>query len=193
VSATLCLNADYSPLGVNPLSTMSWKEAIRLVYLDQVDVIEYYSDWFVHSPSVTMQVPSVVVSKTFVKSSRTVKFNKHNLCIRDDYTCQYCRQKFDTKSLTMEHVVPRCLGGKTNFTNIVMACRACNTKKGHRTDIKPRKEPLKPSIGEIIAKVKRLPIVIPDETWIPYIGWSPGLITVKSLKENIDFRETIST
>ncbi len=191
MSVTLCLNADYSPMGVSPLSTLSWRDAIKLVYLGQVDVIEQYADWFVHSPSVTMQVPSVVVSKTFVKSSRTVKFNKQNLCIRDDYTCQYCLQKFETKGLTMEHVQPRCLGGKTSWTNLVMACHRCNTRKGHRTDIHPCRAPYKPTIGEIVSKVKKQPIVIPNRNWIPYIGWSPHLVTVKALKENIDFRESI--
>lgn len=179
MNATLVLNADYSPLGVAPLSTLTWKEAVKLVYLNQVDIIENYSDWFVHSPSVTMPVPSVVVSKTFVKSGRTVKFNKSNLCIRDDYTCQYCGEKFEMKSLTMEHVTPRCLGGKTNWTNVAMACNRCNTRKGHRTDVKPMRMPYKPLIGEIVSKVKKTPVIIPNENWIPYIGWNPSLVSIR--------------
>jgi 5-methylcytosine-specific restriction endonuclease McrA len=184
MSTTLVLNADYSPLGVAPLSTLNWKDSIKLVYLDQVDVIENHEHWFVHSPSVTMQVPSVVVSKTFVKSSRTVKFNKQNLCIRDDHTCQYCAQRFDLKNLTMEHVTPRCFGGKTNWTNVAMACSRCNTRKGHRTDVRPIREPYKPTIGEIISKVKKTPVTIPNSNWIPYIGWTPSLVVVRP--PNID-------
>jgi 5-methylcytosine-specific restriction endonuclease McrA len=186
MNATLVLNADYSPLAVAPLSTLNWKEAIKLIYLNQVDVIEEYNDWFVHSPSVTMQVPSVVVSKTYVKSSRTVKFNKQNLCIRDNYTCQYCNQVFDLKSLTMEHVVPRCHGGKTSWTNVTMACSKCNTRKGHRLDVYPQTQPYKPSIGEIVSKVKKQPVVVPHSNWIPYIGWSPSLVTVRHPHKNID-------
>lgn len=174
----LFLNADYNPLSVAPLSTLNWKEAVKLMYLSQVDVLEYYPDWFVHSPSMTMQVPSVVVSKVYVKSSRSVKFNKTNLCIRDEYTCQYCARQFGKNQLTMDHVLPRMKGGKTTFNNIVLACQSCNTAKGHKDKMKPRKMPERPSMAEIVGKARRMPIVIPHENWIPYIGWNPKLITV---------------
>ena len=190
MNTTLVLNADYSPMGVAPLSTLSWREAIKLTYGQQAEVVEYYDDWFVHSPSVTLQVPSVIVTNTYVKNSRTVKFNKLNLCIRDNFTCQYCGEKFDTKGLTMEHVTPRCLGGKTSWQNIACACHRCNTRKGHRTDVHPIREPYKPTIGEIISKVKRNPIVIPNANWIPYIGWNPALVTVRPVSKNIDLLDS---
>ena len=47
MNSVLILNADYSPLQIAPLSTVSWKEAVKLVWLDQVEVLEYYDDWFV--------------------------------------------------------------------------------------------------------------------------------------------------
>ena len=181
----LVLNADYSPMGIAPLHTISWKEAIKLSYLEQVDVIEYYENWYVHSPSVTLRVPSVVVSKTYVKTARSVKFNKANLCIRDDFKCQYCNKELDAKNLTMDHVHPKCLGGKTTWTNIAMSCKNCNTAKGHRTVMKPKHDPIKPTIGDIMSKVKKMPITIPDSSWIPYIGWNPKLITVK-FNQNFD-------
>lgn len=186
MNCVLILNADYSPMGISPLQTLSWRDAIRLSYLDQIEIIEYYNDWFVHSPSVTLQVPSVVVNKNYVKTSRSVKFNKYNLCVRDSWTCQYCKKQLDSKTLTMDHVLPKCLGGKTTWTNIVMACHKCNTQKGHKTTMKPAVEPYKPTIGEIGNKVKHTPIVIPNENWIPYIGWPPKLITVKEPNKNLD-------
>ena len=179
MSNTLCLNADYTPMSIAPLHTISWKEAIKLSYLEQVDVIEYYENWVVHSPSITLRVPSVLVSKTYVKTARSIKFNKSNLCIRDDFKCQYCNKEFDAKNLTMDHVQPKCLGGKTTWTNIAMSCKSCNTAKGHKTIMRPIKEPVKPTIGDIMNKVKKMPITIPDKSWIPYIGWNPKLITVK--------------
>lgn len=184
--ATLILNADFSPLTLAPLSVLSWKEAVKLIWLDQVDVLEHYADWFVHSPSITMQVPSVVVCRDYVKNSRSVKFNKLNLCIRDEFTCQYCSRELEKNQLTMDHVIPKCRGGKTNWTNLVAACSRCNTLKGHKTNIKPRKEPTRPGIGEIISKARRMPIMIPNENWIPYIGWNPRLVTVKEPNKNID-------
>jgi hypothetical protein len=35
--------------------------------------------------------------------------------------------------MTIDHIVPRSLGGKTIWENVVSACRACNTRKGSRT------------------------------------------------------------
>lgn len=189
MSSVLILNADYSPLSVAPLSTINWKEAVKLVWLDQADVLEHYPDWYVHSPSTTIQVPAVLVSRIYVKTSRQVKFNKTNLCIRDEHTCQYCMKKFDTKNLTMEHVIPRSAGGKTNWTNIACACGPCNTAKGNKSHIKPVREPYKPTMGEILTKVKKHPIVIPHPSWIPYIGWPPKLITVRKDPRYLDFED----
>lgn len=187
----LFLNADYSPIAIAPLSTVNWQEAVKLVWLDQVDVLEYYQDWFVHSPSVTLQVPSVIASRTYVKISRSVKFNKSNLCIRDDYTCQYCMKKFDTRSLTMEHVIPRSAGGKTSWQNIVMACTRCNIQKGHRLDVRPIKTPYKPTYGEIVSKAKRIPIDVPNANWIPYLGWNPLCITIGKNPRYLDSQPKI--
>ena len=175
----LVLNADYSPLSISPLYTVTWKDAIKLVWLNQVNVVEYYENWVVHSPKLTFQVPSVLAAKQYVKASRVVKFNKFNLCIRDDFSCQYCFKEFDSKQLTMDHVIPKILGGKKTFDNIVMSCKECNSRKGHRMDMLPKIRPFKPTIGEITSKIKKRPIVIPDSNWIPYIGWNPNLITVK--------------
>jgi 5-methylcytosine-specific restriction endonuclease McrA len=34
--------------------------------------------------------------------------------------------------LTIDHIVPRSLGGKTTWENVVVACQACNVRKGNR-------------------------------------------------------------
>jgi len=41
-------------------------------------------------------------------------------------------------------------------------------------------------MGEIVGKARRSPITIPNENWIPYIGWNPKLITVAQPNHNID-------
>ena len=47
--------------------------------------------------------------------------------------CYHCGQKFKPSELTMDHLIPIVRGGKTNKKNCVPSCKACNTKKGHRT------------------------------------------------------------
>lgn len=43
--------------------------------------------------------------------------------------CDYCG---DWLADTVDHVIPRAAGGRDNPSNLVSACRACNTAKGDR-------------------------------------------------------------
>ncbi|MFZ5564114.1 MAG: HNH endonuclease [Thermodesulfobacteriota bacterium] len=43
--------------------------------------------------------------------------------------CYYCGKPFRPDDLTMDHVVPLARGGKTTKSNVVTACKSCNTKK----------------------------------------------------------------
>jgi hypothetical protein len=50
---------------------------------------------------------------------------------RDSHVCQYigCNHKAGT----VDHVIPRCQGGQSTWTNLVACCKGCNTRKGGRT------------------------------------------------------------
>lgn len=55
---------------------------------------------------------------------------------RDGNRCKYCRKKFlnDKKSnlqLTLDHYIPKCLGGSNHIENIVLACLGCNNLKAN--------------------------------------------------------------
>jgi hypothetical protein len=43
----------------------------------------------------------------------------------------YCGAQFDASELTLDHIQPRVRGGDRSEGNLVTACRACNTLKGH--------------------------------------------------------------
>jgi len=47
--------------------------------------------------------------------------------------CYYCQQNFTAELLTMDHKVPVARGGKSSKSNIVVACKECNTNKKHLT------------------------------------------------------------
>jgi 5-methylcytosine-specific restriction endonuclease McrA len=51
---------------------------------------------------------------------------------RDQYRCVYCGDVFPAGDLTVDHVQARVRGGDHSGGNLVTACRACNTAKGHR-------------------------------------------------------------
>ena len=49
---------------------------------------------------------------------------------RDLCACRYCGSK---NAPTIDHVVPRCQGGKDGADNLVVACWSCNLSKSGRT------------------------------------------------------------
>lgn len=64
------------------------------------------------------------------KSGSTSAWRKirERVLIRDDYTCQRCGQYGDT----VDHIVPRKLGGTDEDFNLQCMCRKCNYSKGGR-------------------------------------------------------------
>ncbi len=61
-----------------------------------------------------------------------VGMTKHRLFVRDRQVCAYCANRFAEADLTVEHIVPVSRGGRHGWTNVVTACRSCNTRKGNR-------------------------------------------------------------
>ena len=52
---------------------------------------------------------------------------------RDDYICQYCDKKMEPgANATVDHVVAFSNGGTADASNLVAACRSCNSRKGDR-------------------------------------------------------------
>ena len=179
VRACLVLNADFTPVSLIPISSIGWKDAIKMSYLGSVNIVETYSDWEVHSPSITIPVPSVIVNKKFLKKKTTVRFSRSNLLLRDNFSCQYCHEELTLGQMTIDHVIPRVRGGTTRWDNVVSSCYTCNSNKGHRTSIKPFNKPVKPDYHTLLRNARKLPIEIPDLSWIPYLEWDERLITIK--------------
>ncbi len=125
---TLLLNVWYFPLRV-----LAWQDAVKMIYEGTVDVLAEY-DEVIRSPSTTWMMPAVVRLRRSVNRRQSgVKFSRMNVYQRDRFTCQYCGQRFGWGDLTYDHLVPRSRGGRTEFSNIVTACKPCNARKGHRT------------------------------------------------------------
>lgn len=184
MSDTLILNKDATPLSIVPMSIVDWQTAIRLAYQDKVRILHSYEDWEVRSPSVTWKVPSVVMTTDFIKWTRAIKYNRTNILLRDDFTCQLCGKRPPLSLLTLDHVLPRIHGGKTNWTNIVTACKDCNHKKGSDKRIRPAKMPVKPNYYELMAKRMKYPIIVRDTNWLMYLRWPEELVELKPPRKN---------
>ena len=148
----LLLNASFQPLQV-----ISWQKAVQLFFSGKVEIVET-SDKVIHSVTLTIRMPVVIRLIKYVppaKLKNIVRFNRNNIFLRDNHTCQYCGDRTLISHLTMDHVVPVVKGGKKSWENIVAACRGCNLKKGGRTP---------EEAGMRLKKVPRQPI------WLPFMG-----------------------
>ena len=174
----LVLNADYRPLSYYPLSLWSWQDAIKSVFLERVSIIESY-DKVVNSPNLTFRLPSVIALKDYVTPQRKPAFTRFNVFLRDNFTCQYCTNRFSANELTFDHLIPKCLNGKTTWENVVSACTTCNLKKGRKliqnTDMKLNKKPLRPTSFQLQNNGRNFPPNFLHETWRDYLYWDTEL------------------
>lgn len=166
---TLILNSSGEPLSVLPLSTISWQDAIKFMCLDRVNVLEWYDDWIVSSQSWETRVPAVVMLKGYLRKNNKPRFSKYNVALRDKFRCQYCWEPIQKQEVTMDHVIPTSKGGVTKWTNIVAACKPCNTAKGNRMDWKPLREPHIPTYYELAKIRKDLPFELKHPSWRDYL------------------------
>jgi len=126
MTRALLLNASHEPLAI-----IRDRDAVELYLEKLADPVAYSGQEF-HSPSITVPVPSVLALRNYVvlpANRRSIMLNTRNVCARDRHICAYCGNHADT----VDHIVPRALGGKNTWENVVAACRRCNSKKGQRT------------------------------------------------------------
>ena len=181
-AVALVLNADYTPVSVLPLSTSHWKDTVRFVFQEKVDVIHTYEDIAIRSPSTTFQIPSIIVNKVYRRPKRKVQFTKANVFMRDRFTCQYCDERFAMNDLTYDHVLPRKHGGKTCWENIVASCEKCNgAKESNRNWVSPiglvgpKNDPVKPTYKLLESRFREQKLIIPDREWMNYLAWKGPL------------------
>ena len=171
----LVLNADYRPLSYYPLSLWCWQDAVKAAFMDRVDIVAEYED-YVHSPSMRVRIPSVVVLKGYVKPQKCVAFTRFNLFLRDRFQCQYCGSKVD---LTFDHIVPRSNGGVTSWENVVAACSKCNLKKGAKSlthaGMKLFRPVRQPTSEELRNSGRQFPPNYLHDSWMDFLYWDSEL------------------
>lgn len=125
-SSVLVLNQNYEPLNI-----CQARRAVVLMLRGKAEVLESDSRE-IRSPSFSIHLPSVIRLVYLVKRPQPQRrLTRREILIRDRYTCQYCGK--ETRELTLDHVIPRHLGGKHDWDNVVSACKACNHRKAGRS------------------------------------------------------------
>jgi 5-methylcytosine-specific restriction endonuclease McrA len=149
----LALSSTYEPLGV-----INWEKAITLLCSGKVFILSEY-EREVRSPNHALKVPSVIAFRHNKRArTKTVRFSRNNIWIRDEGRCQYCGTNVSSKNFTLDHVVPRANGGSTIWTNVVACCYACNQRKGDKTPaqagMRLLRQPVKPQTLPYVYEVE---------------------------------------
>lgn len=184
-SSVLVLNRSYLPIHVT-----SARRAFSLIYRQTARAVneEYetfdFEQWQrleVAGETVGMvngriRVPRVIVLPGFDRiPKRHVRYSRVNVFARDKFTCQYCGSSPPRSQLNLDHVIPRSLGGRTTWENVVCSCVACNRRKGGRT---PQQARLR--LQRSPSKPRWTPLMNLIVSSVRYREWRPFLHVVSA-------------
>ena len=153
----------------------SWREISEL----KSEFKQPEEDW-VRSVNFEVCVPRVLRLLYYDRlPKRQVRLNRRNIFARDANRCQYCGKKFSTSELSLDHVVPTCLGGGASWENLVCACVKCNVRKGGRTPkqahMKLICEPVRPNRSPLLSIKLGNPKYASWKTFLDAAYWSVDL------------------
>ena len=162
----LVLNANFEPINV-----CNTRRAITLV-IDGKACLILNGRGEIKTVRQVYPRPSIIrLEKMIHRPHPQVKLTKREVLRRDNYICQYCGVHFS--NLTVDHVLPRHLGGVHAWTNLVAACPHCNHRKGGRTIDQAQMHllriPTKPPASASYLFARHL---YENQDWLPFIsGW----------------------
>jgi 5-methylcytosine-specific restriction endonuclease McrA len=162
----LVLNANFEPIHV-----CSTRRAIGLVLNGKASLV-LNGRGEIKTVARNFPRPSIIRLEKMIRRPRpTIRLSKREILRRDDFTCQYCG--LHTIHLTIDHVIPRRLGGRHTWENLVAACPACNHRKGGRTAEQAQMRLLRPPCEPPTSAQYLFSRHLSDnQDWIPFIqGW----------------------
>lgn len=119
-------DGSYNPFEVERIEPVNWEKWINLPVRD--------SDYCISSPRIKVRAPTVLICS---KYTETPKFHyrptHRNIWFRDKGICQYTGTPLTKETGTIDHVIPKKLGGKNSWTNLVACLKEVNSFKGSRT------------------------------------------------------------
>jgi 5-methylcytosine-specific restriction endonuclease McrA len=125
MQSVLILNATYQPLSI-----VGADRAIKLLISGKATALDGSGKFFNYANG-SMEIPYVILLKSAIKqhsNQKPARFSRRGVMIRDSGLCVYCGNKAET----IDHVLPRALGGTSTYENCVACCLTCNRKKADR-------------------------------------------------------------
>lgn len=122
---TLLLDSAYQPIAF-----IGFRNLAKKLAKEKVEVLADW-DYIIHSE---LKYPATVKLKGYLRKRPIVpRFSRKGMFKRDLFTCQYTGISYTPAKLTIDHVIPRVLGGKSTWENCVTCSLEVNAKKGART------------------------------------------------------------
>lgn len=125
-----------------PVKWIDWQEAASIYARDCVawtagdNSFELHGGYSrINGQQTLLSVNSIIAVKGENRRNRNKTIpplNNRELFRRDHHTCLYCGKSMNSILLTRDHVKPLSKGGRDIWSNVVTACRRCNTHKGDR-------------------------------------------------------------
>lgn len=113
-------------IGEDQMIPYRWKDWINLPYDENAN--------YVSTVNGQIKIPSVVVLCKFNKvPMKRPKFTLKGVWVRDNGICQYTGKKLSNNEGNIDHVIPKSRGGKTDWSNCVLAHKKVNAEKANRT------------------------------------------------------------
>ena len=125
LAPVLVLNANFEPINI-----CNTRRAVGLILSGKAAMV-MNGRGYIRTVSQSIPRPSVIRLEQMIHRPRPrLKLSRREIFRRDHHTCQYCGRH--SSDLTLDHVLPKHLGGEHVWTNVVAACPACNHRKGGR-------------------------------------------------------------
>jgi len=162
---------------MSPHRFVTWQDAVLDYFQGKIDILEEFDETISSAgsetnPKITMAIPCVVrLRRSVSRQKQGVKFSRINVFTRDGFRCQYCGVRKEMKDLNYDHVIPRIMGGKTEWDNIATSCYPCNSRKDRRTPeqagMKLLRRPFKPKTLPMTAPIFNMRNPHPKQ--LPYL------------------------
>lgn len=137
----LVLNGSWFPIGIE-----NAQKSISRVFCDKADIVSQvegtyrlfsFEQWIalppqadammIHTRHCSFMLPEVIQKPYNRLHIQKLPLNANNLFVRDGYKCWYCGSE---EKLTIDHIIPKCRGGKSGWKNLITCCQRCNNEKG---------------------------------------------------------------
>lgn len=163
--SVLVLNQNYQAIGI-----CSVERAFVLIFMKKAEMLTDVPSRSLRTITTDFRFPSIIRLYRYISIPyKKVNLSRHNIFKRDQLRCVYCGS---TEALTIDHVVPKSMGGRDSWDNLVTACQRCNSKKGNLTleesGMKMSHKPFRPSFVMFLSNFSSNI----REDWKPYLYMS---------------------